>query len=352
MRKTKILKRVVATTFAIALVLSGVIPGMEPLTAMAVYYCPGLYDVIPNGNEILFEEDNITLYVEGTSVGTFNTGDEWANNSGKDYYVEELSDTEMYLDILEVKGYRITVWIDDSGLFGTYFDAGIQIELGTQTSISVDDLLSMIQHGGAISSEELTVKDNKLYTDREMSNYYTGTLDIEELGEISDYYNEDIQGFKKNLDVYAVIGVNHLLNANDKDTAEKEAKEDKEDDTPKEVEVPKTPETHYGTFQEDAINKVQSALASINNSTTNGTSSNQSKGVVIDTGIWVSFNKKVYEEIQKSNLPVTITFVYGHTRYTVTIPAGANVLSLVDENGYCGFLNLGAHYGYTEVEEL
>lgn len=346
MRKTKILKRLVATTFALALALSGVVPGMEPLTAMAVYYCPGLYDVIPNGNEILFEEDNITLYVEGTSVGTFNTGESWANNSGNDYYVEELSDTEMHLDIPEVKEYKISVWFCASGLFETLFNSALPVELGTRTSISVDELLPIIKH--ETFGCEVTVRDNKLYTDREMSNYYTGTLDIEELGEIS-YYDEDIQGFKKNLDVYAVIGVNHLLNANDKDTAEKE---DKEDDIPKEVEVPKTPETHYGTFQEDAINKVQSALASINNSTTNGTSSNQSKGVVIDTGIWVSFNKKVYEEIQKSNLPVTITFVYGHTRYTVTIPAGANVLSLVDENGYCGFLNLGAHYGYTEVEDL
>jgi len=349
MRKTKILKRLIATTFALVLTLSGVVPGMEPLTAMAVYYCPGLYDVIPNGNEILFEEDNITLYVEGTSVGTFNAEESWANNSGNDYYVEELSDTEMHLDIPEVKGYKISVWHDASGLFGTHFNSAHPVELGTQTSISVDELLPKIQHD--TFGCEVTIKDNKLYTDREMSNYYTGTLDIEELGELS-YYDEDIQGFWKNLDVYTVLGVNHLLNANDKDTAEKEAKEDKKDDTPKEIEVPKTPETHYGTFQEDAINKVQSALANIKNSTANGTSGNSSMGVVIDTGIWVSFHKKVYEEIQKSNLPVTITFIYAHTRYTVTIPAGANVLSLVDENGYCGFLNLGAHYGYTEVEDL
>ena len=35
MRKTKILKRLVATTFALALVLSGIIPGMEPLEVQA-----------------------------------------------------------------------------------------------------------------------------------------------------------------------------------------------------------------------------------------------------------------------------------------------------------------------------
>ena len=29
-----------------------------------------------------------------------------------------------------------------------------------------------------------------------------------------------------------------------------------------------------------------------------------------------------------------------------------DVLSLVDENGFCGFLNLGAHYGYDSIEKL
>jgi len=39
-------------------------------------------------------------------------------------------------------------------------------------------------------------------------------------------------------------------------------------------------------------------------------------------------------------------FTYEGRRWKVTIPEGAKVTELCDENGWCGFLNLAAHYGF------
>ena len=96
-----------------------------------------------------------------------------------------------------------------------------------------------------------------------------------------------------------------------------------------------TPETHYGVFQAAAVQKIAAAGKDT---------------VKLDTGVWISFKRNVYEEMQKKGLPVELTFCYKGVKYRVIIPAGADVLSLVDENGYCGFLNLMAHFGGTVVK--
>ncbi len=72
--------------------------------------------------------------------------------------------------------------------------------------------------------------------------------------------------------------------------------------------------------------------------------------LVINTNSWVSFHKSVYMAISaRPDLGVTINYRYQGKYYTVTIPAGADVMSLVNEEGFCGFRNLDAAYGGSEV---
>lgn len=114
--------------------------------------------------------------------------------------------------------------------------------------------------------------------------------------------------------------------------------------------VEKTPENDFGTFMEATTTDVTKALEQINIAVATGDTAKaqalRAEGVTVDTGVWHSFNVSVYEQIEKSGIPVTLTFTYGHMRWKVTIPAGAKVTELCDENGWCGFLNLAAHYGF------
>ena len=115
-------------------------------------------------------------------------------------------------------------------------------------------------------------------------------------------------------------------------------------------EVVKTPENDLATFMEATTADVSKALEQINAAVATGDSAKaealKAEGVTIDTGVWHSYNLSVYEQIEKSGIPVTLTFTYDHKRWKVTIPAGAKVTELCDEKGWCGFLNLAAHYGF------
>ena len=76
-------------------------------------------------------------------------------------------------------------------------------------------------------------------------------------------------------------------------------------------------------------------------------------GIKLDTGDWVSFRKSTYaliEQASKAGIPVTIDFIYQGKGYSTTIPAYAKVspVSLCNEEGYCGFLNLIKNYGGVE----
>lgn len=114
-------------------------------------------------------------------------------------------------------------------------------------------------------------------------------------------------------------------------------------------EVPQTPENNYGLFQD----KISNMIADIEKKTqTDSTVANPSSDpIVLDTGNWVSFKGDVYQKLQDSGRPIQITFRYKGKHYRVDIPAGADLMSLVDENGYCGFMNLMAHFGGTELEK-
>lgn len=115
-------------------------------------------------------------------------------------------------------------------------------------------------------------------------------------------------------------------------------------------EEPQTPENNYSVFQEATKANVDTAIAqatkAAQEAAANGTKATVNP-IAIDTGVWISFKGDVYQKLQDSGLPVQITFMYKGVRYRVDIPAGADLMSLVDENGYCGFLNLMAHFGGT-----
>ena len=358
MRKTKILKRLVATTFALALVLSGIIPGMEPLEVQAESVTittqistEELYDRIEDDDFILGQGASISFSQGGgMTIDDVYTPYEkdavWTNDSSQEYWVYGMSYSDDYHEVIlqscEFSGdYSIQVWFDHAFDYGTRETSAFTFELGTSTTMSKDDIIAGMYEKFPSS---VVIKDDKLYKDNSCTSYYTDIVDASK-GEV--YMHESTYDII--LDVFVLVGSEGTINTPSSSIPSSTPKETKEEEKP--VEVPKTPETHYGTFQEDAINKVQTAIVNINKATTNGTTS-QTKKVELNTGVWVSFHKSVYEEIQKCNLPVTITFIHEGTRYVVTIPSNANVLSLVDENGYCGFLNLGAHYGYDSIEKL
>lgn len=72
--------------------------------------------------------------------------------------------------------------------------------------------------------------------------------------------------------------------------------------------------------------------------------------LTINTDRWVSFDKSVLDALaKKPGLALTINYVYNHRKYTVTVPAGADVSKLCNEEGFCGFRYLDAQFGGKEL---
>ena len=60
--------------------------------------------------------------------------------------------------------------------------------------------------------------------------------------------------------------------------------------------------------------------------------------VVINTKLWTSFNKTVFEAMKsRPDVAVTVNYTFEGNPYVLTIPAGTNVDLLMDENGFGGF---------------
>lgn len=78
--------------------------------------------------------------------------------------------------------------------------------------------------------------------------------------------------------------------------------------------VEKTPKNDFGTFMEATTTDVTKALEQINIAVATGDTAKaqalRAEGVTVDTGVWHSFNVSVYEQIEKSGIPVTLTFTY------------------------------------------
>ena len=74
--------------------------------------------------------------------------------------------------------------------------------------------------------------------------------------------------------------------------------------------------------------------------------------VLIDAMVWKSCSRTVYEAIAaRPDITVTFRFEFEGYIFDTTIPAGADILSLVNEDGYIGFLKLAVEYGAVFVEE-
>ena len=122
----------------------------------------------------------------------------------------------------------------------------------------------------------------------------------------------------------------------DKVVPEEKPREERSEEPEEEPEEPQTAENNYVVFHDTVKKMIKDTAAG------QGT-------ITIDTKNWISFRGDVYQELQNSGRPVQITFTYRGNRDRVDIPAGADLMSLVDENGYCGFLNLMAHFGGTKL---
>ena len=74
--------------------------------------------------------------------------------------------------------------------------------------------------------------------------------------------------------------------------------------------------------------------------------------LTIDTTKWVSFNKATVDCIaSRPDLTVVVNYRYQGEACTVTIPAGSNIASLVNEEGYVGFEYLGQNLGEAPAAE-
>lgn len=97
------------------------------------------------------------------------------------------------------------------------------------------------------------------------------------------------------------------------------------------------PNSAYAAFLEEAAGAIQNA---------------QTGEVVIETERWISFNQSVFDAMaMRPEVSVTVRYRYGESRYEVTIPAGAEVSGLADENGFCGFRHLDQVFGGKEIVE-
>jgi hypothetical protein len=71
--------------------------------------------------------------------------------------------------------------------------------------------------------------------------------------------------------------------------------------------------------------------------------------VKITTDRWMSFHRSVIEQLAKRpDVTVDLTYRYKGKNYGITIPAGTDLGSCLDKNGYIGFLYLAARPGVTQ----
>lgn len=97
------------------------------------------------------------------------------------------------------------------------------------------------------------------------------------------------------------------------------------------------PNSAYAAFLEASARAIQNA---------------QTDEIMIETQRWVSFNRTVFEAMaMRPELSVTVRYRYNGRRYEVTIPAGAEVNDLTDENGFCGFRYLDQAFGGREITD-
>lgn len=92
----------------------------------------------------------------------------------------------------------------------------------------------------------------------------------------------------------------------------------------------------YALFLSDAAEKIANADAGAE--------------VTLDTVKWLSLNKAVVDAFaERSDVALKITYTQNSERKALEIPAGTDLSSLLDENGYIGFSRLAEHYAVPYV---
>lgn len=72
---------------------------------------------------------------------------------------------------------------------------------------------------------------------------------------------------------------------------------------------------------------------------------------VVELEEFISFNRETFEALAKRpDVSLTVIYKWNGVKYKVTIPAGYNVIDLLNEDGYCGCLYLNAIFGSEVVE--
>lgn len=93
----------------------------------------------------------------------------------------------------------------------------------------------------------------------------------------------------------------------------------------------------YAKFNKDAISAIDKAQV-------NGT-------VTLKTDMWVSFYASVIDTLKaRPDVTLVVNYFYQGVRYTMTIPAGADLSALVDSEGYYGFRYLDLFFPGQEVK--
>ncbi len=99
----------------------------------------------------------------------------------------------------------------------------------------------------------------------------------------------------------------------------------------------RVPITAYYVFNKNTSEKIKKA--------------GQGATVKIETSRWISFHKMVMQAlVDRPDVSLEVSFLDGEykgNRVSFTIPAGTDTLSLLDENGFSGFLYLAGKYGMT-----
>lgn len=87
------------------------------------------------------------------------------------------------------------------------------------------------------------------------------------------------------------------------------------------------PNSAYRVFLREAAGTIQNA---------------EKEEAVIVTDRWMSFNREVADAMAaRPEVTVTVRYRYDGQFRSVTVPAGTDMESLLDEDGFCGFLYLG-----------
>jgi len=97
----------------------------------------------------------------------------------------------------------------------------------------------------------------------------------------------------------------------------------------------RVPTSAYNVFNRNTAEKIKNAK--------------QGATVKIETSRWISFHKMVMQALaDRPDVSLEVSFLDGEykgNRVYFTIPAGTDTLSLLDENGFSGFLYLAGKFG-------